>query len=155
MHQDKLVPSLYGACKIDNQIKYTGPTYATIRSLKHNKINAEVHASDFKDLLLLDPFIDMICDPTGQLKPIGAFSVDGGPDQNPRFPATVNAAVHHFKKHNLDASFIMTNAPGHSAYNPIELRMAPISHDVTGLVLRHDYYGSHLNEREKIIDVDL
>ena len=106
----KLVPSMYGACKIDDQIKYTGLTYVTIRLLKHNKINAGVHASDFEDLLLLDPFIDMICDPTGQLKPIGAFSVDGGPDQNPRFPATVNAAVHHFKKHNLDALFIMIRA---------------------------------------------
>ena len=33
--------------------------------------------------------------------------------------------------------------------------MAPLSHDMAGLILPHDYYGTHLNESGVTINVDL
>lgn len=48
------------------------------------------------------------------------------------------AAVHHFKTYNLDALFVATNAPHLLAYNTVERRMAPLSHDLAGLILPHD-----------------
>ena len=45
------------------------------------------------------------------------FFCDGDPDENPRFPKTLNVAIKHYKKYNLDALLISTYAPGLSAYN--------------------------------------
>jgi hypothetical protein len=152
----KLCPSVYGACVIDDsKITYSGPTYVAIRSAKHCKSNAQTHAIDFEKLITLEPFKELLLDENGLLKAIGAFSVDGGPDQNPRYPAVVNAAVRQFLDNDMDALFVMTNAPHHSAYNPVERRMAPLSHDVSGLILKHDSYGSHLNSKGETIDREL
>ncbi|CAF1496897.1 unnamed protein product [Didymodactylos carnosus] len=78
--------------------------------------------------------------------------VDGGPDENPCFPKTLLSSIDMFKKHNLDALFILTHAPGQSAYNAVERRMAPLSHDLAGLILPHDHFGSHLNSSGETID---
>ena len=51
------------------------------------------------------------------VKPIGMIFGDGSPDENPRFPKTLDAVMVHFKKYNLDALLISTHAPGLSAYN--------------------------------------
>jgi len=59
------------------------------------------------------------------------ITVDGGPDKNPCYPKTLNAAYKTFKDHNLDALFTACNAPSHSAYNAVERRMAPLSPDLT------------------------
>jgi hypothetical protein len=56
---------------------------------------------------------------------------------------------------NLDALFVATHAPGQSASNPVERRMAPLSKDLCGLILPHDAYGTHLNNSGKTIDPDL
>ena len=40
---------------------------------------------------------------------------------------------------NLDAVFVGTDAPGQSALNPVERRMAPLSHDISGLILPYDF----------------
>jgi hypothetical protein len=100
-------------------------------------------------------FEDVMLVGTGAVKPILIMTVDGGPDENPRFPNTLTVAAHHFKTYNLDAIFIATNAPGHSAYNAVERRMAPLSHDLSGLILPHDAYGSHLDEKGTITDQEL
>jgi len=49
----------------------------------------------------------------------------------------------------------MTHAPGMSAYNYVERRMAPLSRELAGLILPHDAYGSHLNASGKTVDADL
>lgn len=67
----------------------------------------------------------------------------------------IAAAVKHFKKHDLDAYFIATNAPGRSAFNRVERRMAPLSRELTGLILDHQHFGSHLNSQNKTTDVEL
>ena len=45
--------------------------------------------------------------------------------------------------------------PGQSAYNIVERRMAPLSHDLAGLILPHDHFGSHLNDSGVTINLDL
>jgi len=46
-------------------------------------------------------------------------------------------------------------SPGQSAYNIVERRMAPLSHDLAGLILPHDHFGSHLNDSGGTINIDL
>ena len=77
--------------------------------------------------------------------PIFVITVDGGPDENPRYRKVIKVAVHHFIKHDMDALFIATNAPGRSAFNRVERKMVPLSRELSRLILCHDYYGSHLD----------
>ena len=89
------------------------------------------------------------------MKPVLVITVDGGPDQNPRYQKVIETAVHHFVQNNLDAYFFATNAPGRRAFNRVERRMAPLSKELSGLILPHDRYGSHLNDQRLTIDTDL
>ena len=82
----KLIPSVYAAAKIDdNGVTYSGPTYVAIRSGKHDKSDASTHAYDFESLIDLPEFKEVIKMPDDQVKPVVIISVDGGPDENPRF----------------------------------------------------------------------
>ena len=49
----------------------------------------------------------------------------------------------------------MTYAPGLSAYNYVERRMAPLSKALAGVVLDHDACGIHLDDSGRTIDVEL
>ena len=80
---------------------------------------------------------------------------DGAADEAPRYPKVLLAAVSFFKKHGLDAYIHFVNAAGLSAFNPVERRMAPLSHDLCGIILKHDTYGSHLDNSGKTNDLDL
>ena len=80
----------------------------------------------------------------GSVKPIVIVTVDGGPDENPRFPKTVDSAVELFKKFNMDCMFVASEASGQSAYNLVERRMALLSRDLSRLTIEHDRYGLHL-----------
>ena len=51
--------------------------------------------------------------------------------------------------------FIATNAPGLSAFNPVERRMAPLSNALAGVILPYDNYGNHLNSQGETIDLQL
>src|SRR5699024_252095 len=148
-------------------------TYVAIRSGKHDKSDASSHAFDFSTLVELQEFKDIITNSNGQIKPVVIVSVDGGPDENPRFESyfyfrvyfqfsfyfrhesVQSFAIDHFVKYDLDYLFIATHAPHHSAYNIVERRMAPLSHDLAGLILPHEHYGSHLNKSLKCIDSEL
>ena len=55
----------------------------------------------------------------------------------------------------MDALIHVVNAAGLSAFNPVERRMAPLSHDLAGIILPHDTYGSHLDAFGKTIDSEL
>ncbi|CAF1181124.1 unnamed protein product, partial [Didymodactylos carnosus] len=132
-----------------------GPTYIAVRSAKHDRSDAQSHAKDFDTLVRLKEFEKVARDHNGDVKPIVIITVDGGPDENPRFPKTLIAAIRKFRKYNLDALFILTHAPGQSAYNVVERRMAPLSHDLAGLILPHDHYGSHLNDSGVTINQEL
>lgn len=80
------------------------------------------------------------------VKPVIITFVDSGPDENPRYRKDKNFAIEHFKKYNLDALFIATNAPGRSAYNRVERRMAFLSKQLAGVILPHEHFGSHLDD---------
>ena len=51
--------------------------------------------------------------------------------------------------------FAMTHAPGMSAYNYVERRMAPLSKELDGVVLDHDACGTYLDGSGCTIDVEL
>ncbi|CAF0966037.1 unnamed protein product [Didymodactylos carnosus] len=153
----QLTPSVYAACMLgaEGEVGYSGPTYIAVRSAKHDRSDAQSHAKDFDTLVRLKEFEKVARDHNGDVKPIVIITVDGGPDENPRFPKTLIAAIRKFRKYNLDALFILTHAPGQSAYNVVERRMAPLSHDLAGLILPHDHYGSHLNDSGVTINQEL
>lgn len=156
----KLIPSVYAGIHINSNglgkkeaVGYSGPTYIGIRSGKHASSTAFSHALDFEKLLNVKEFDEIT--KTGidrVVKPIFVFTVDGGPDENPRYQKVIKAAVHHFSRHDLDALFIATNAPGRSAFNRVERKMAFLSNELSGLILPYDTYGSHLNEKAETID---
>lgn len=89
------------------------------------------------------------------MKPVVIITSDGGPDENPRYKKVIEQAVAHFKKHDLDAFFLITNAPGRSAFNRVERRMAPLSRELSGIVFPHDEYGSHLDDQGRTVDEEL
>ena len=156
----KLIPSVYAAIQIKQNgignpesVTYSGPTYVAIRSGKHASSSALAHGLDFQKLLQLpefDTFTKSGIDRS--IKPVIIFTVDGGPDENPRYQKVIQVAIHHFEKHGSDAIFIATNAPGRSAFNRVERRMAPLSKELSGVILPHEHYGSHLDSQGRTID---
>jgi hypothetical protein len=97
----------------------------------------------------LDDFKVVTRNEKNEVKPVFIVTVDGGPDENPRYNKVIDVAIHHFLKNNLDGMFLATNAPGRSAFNRVERRMAPLSRELSGLILSHDHYGSHLDSQGK------
>ena len=64
----------------------------------------------------------------------------------------VNLCLIFNRKYNLDVYVAMTHAPGLSAYNYVERRMAPLSKALSGVVIEHATCGTHLDVNGKIID---
>ena len=157
----KLTPSVYAGCVIKSpsehsemSISYSGPMYIAIRSAKHDGSTSFTHGKDVDRLLELDAFKEL-AKHNDEVKPIFLAFVDGGPDENPRFPKTLSVAVDRFRKYNLDVYISMTHAPGMSAYNYVERRMAPLSRELAGVILPYDSFGNHLNASGKTIDDEL
>ena len=120
------MPSVYAACEIkppssraDSEITYPGPNYIAIRSGKHDSSTAYTHRQ-FDHLLGLKEFV---VKHGNAVKPIGMFFCDGGPEENLRFPKTLDVVIQNFKKYNLDALLISTHAQRLSAYNQVERRI--------------------------------
>lgn len=158
----KLIPSVYAGVNVDpdgfgkeEAVGYSGPTHISIRSGKHASSTANTHAYDFESLLSVSAFKPLMMTESNTVKPVIIIFVDGGPDENPRYRKVKNFAIQHFKKYNLDALFIATNAPGRSAYNRVERRMAPLSKRLSGVILPHEHFGSHLDNKGITIDDDL
>ncbi|GBN47502.1 hypothetical protein AVEN_105901-1 [Araneus ventricosus] len=130
-------------------VGYSDPTYVVIRSGKHTTSTAYSHGLDFERLLELPEF-DKITKFDNAVKPVVVFVVDGGPNENPRYQKTIQVGVHHFLQNNLDALLIAANAPGRSASNRVERRMAPLSKELSGLILPQKQYGSHLHNQSEV-----
>ena len=103
----------------------------------------------------LESFRNICVNNYNKIKPIFITSVDGGPDENPRYEKNIRHAIQHFKDHDLDACFIFTNAPGRSAYNRVERRMALLSKQLSGVILEHTHFVSHLDNKNNTTDEDL
>ena len=107
-----------------------------ICSGKHSTSTACSHGLDSQRLFKVQEFASFVFTPwTNIPKPaiIVMRIVDEGPDKHPRFMKTVSVAIHNFKIMNFDARFVCTNAPKHSAFNPVERRMALLSRELAGL----------------------
>ena len=100
----------------------------------------------------LEEFKHSVKNKNGDIKPILCVAIDGGPDESPSNHKTLLAWCNRFKKEDIDAIFVFSNAPGLSAYNKVERRMAPLSKDTAGIILPFDTFGSHLNSSNKTID---
>ncbi|XP_065654290.1 uncharacterized protein LOC136080871 [Hydra vulgaris] len=159
----KPIPSVYVGITIKKDglgktdaVTYSGPTYIAVRLGKHASSTAFAHGLDFQWLLDIKEFDSITRDPqTNMVKPNVVFSVDGGPDENPRYKKVIEIGILHFLKNNLDALFIMTNAPGRSALNRAERRMVPLSKELSGVNLPHKQYGTHLDSQGRTIDENL
>ncbi|GBP88239.1 GA-binding protein subunit beta-1 [Eumeta japonica] len=151
----KLIPSVYAGIEINTDgmgrpeaVTYSGPTYVAIRSGKHSSSSARTrnHSIDLEHLMELTEFQSLAKTDYNGIKPVIMMTVDRGPDENPRFPQVIFHAISHFRKFDLDAIFIITNDPGRSCFNRVERRMAPLSHQLSGLVLPYDFFGNHLDD---------
>ncbi|CAF1599177.1 unnamed protein product [Rotaria sp. Silwood1] len=145
----QLTPCIYAASVIDDTglIGYAGPTYVSIRSAKHDRLTHETHAIDIDRLMQLKEFEKFSRDHLGRIKPILVLNVDSNNlENNTRYLKTLSTAIDQFKKYNLDALFIINQAPGQALFNIIERRLSPMSHDLAGLILPHDHFGTHLND---------
>ena len=60
-----------------------------------------------------------------------------------------------FNKHDLDAYFVATNAPGGSALNRVERRMSNLSKELSGVILPHDHFGTNLDNNNNTVDEEL
>ncbi|CAF0887164.1 unnamed protein product [Adineta ricciae] len=145
----QFTPCVYAASLIDETglVGYVGPTYVTIRSAKHDRITHDSHLLDFDRLIQLKEFEKFARDHLGRVKPIVVINVDASnTENNTRYLRTLAAAIEKFKKNNLDALFILNQAPGQALFNVVERRLSPLSHDLAGLILPHDHFGTHLND---------
>ena len=96
-------------------MSYSGPTYIAIRSGKHSSSTRLSHAIDFEKLLDLKEFAEITrCGLDQLMKPIVIFSVDGGPEENPRYQKFIQIAIHDFVNHYLDV-FLWLQMPPEEA----------------------------------------
>ena len=133
---------------------YSGPTYCAIRSATHFGSSAYHHLQDMKRIPSLYIF-DGSFKNNGEAKPVMTVMVDKSPDENPRYPKTIEFSIDYFLSQDLDAFFLATNAPGRGAFNRVERRMVKFSQELRGVVLLHDNFGSHLNAKGETIDKEL
>ena len=148
-----LTPSVLAVCSITKEgVTYTGPTYVAIRSSKHNGSTAFSHNEDLETFAKTRPDIFHSPGSDTEFKPILVKSVDGGPDENPRFHNNIVMGCKTFSEMGLDCYIEVTNAPGLSAYNRCERRMYHLSKEMTALVLPYETFGSHLNSGGETID---
>lgn len=91
----------------------------------------------------------------GEIKPVFVFTVDGGLDEHPRYEKTIKVGIHYFQKYDLDCFIVATNSPHRSCFNRVETRMAPLSRELSGVLLPHDKFGNHLNSKLETVDEKL
>ena len=152
----KLIPSVYAAClEKDVEVCYNGPTFISIRSGKHDKSCAETHSDNFERILQLKKIQDAALTPNKDVKPLVFVSVNGGPDEAPKNQQALAVWARQFENNVLDAVFVFTHAPGTSAYNPVEKRMASLSKGTAGIIQPFDTFGNHLDASNKTIDSEL
>ena len=158
----KLLPSVIGDMKVvknkdltNDGVTYSGPTYIAIRSAKHSGSSALNHLRDMNRARSLPEFTESFQNRQSQEKKVMIVTVDGGPDENPRYSNNISCAIEYFCEHDLDAYFLATNAPGRSAFNRVERRMSNLSKELSGVILPHDHFGTHLDNNNKTIDEEL
>ena len=132
--------------KENGELLYSKNTFIRIRSGKCDSSSAHTHACDMKELFESSNLPE---------RPILVLSTDGAQDEAPRYPKPLATAIYLFKHLKLDVFLHGVNAARLSAFNPVERRMSPLSHDIAGFVLPHENFVSHLDSQGNTIDVEL
>ena len=154
-----LKPSVYCELAVEagrlgraDAVSYSGKTDVMIRINKYDSSNAASHRVDLKKILLSDERYKM---PDGKVKPNLIMDTDGGPDWCCRFVRTQDNLIQLSRELDLHITVIGHHPAGCSPEGRQERRMAPLSQDLTGLVLIHDKFGNPLNSRNEVLDRDL
>lgn len=160
--QQKCVPYVYGAVVINSQgmgdlkaVEYSGPTYVAIRSGSSISSPADAQAADFDRLSNLENFHTMAKNEHGAMKPVVIMAVNGGPDESARNAKKISFAIRHFRDYDLDALYLVNDAPGQSTFNRTDRRLASLGNQLTDLVIPHDRCGSHLDDEGRTINKEL
>jgi len=115
-----------------NEKKPYKAIYCALRSNVYGSTNQVTHAEDIMDIFSLHKSeksvhsFDLWKD-DGSVKPVGIFFCDGGNDQNPSFFATRYTYGRMFQKYDFDLLIVICNSGGHSAFNPVERAMHPLT----------------------------
>ena len=156
-----LIPSVYAFLSIGDKtfaqpsaVSCKGPTAVYIRSGKHDRSNALSHRLDLCDILKSGKFKNYTHNNRG-LKKVLLLRSDNGPDEAPRNPSTQKQMIQLFIKTQLILLVLISLPAGYSPFSPCERRMAPLSKQLTGVVLDHKHFGSHLSSSKLTLNLDL
>ncbi|CAF1269775.1 unnamed protein product, partial [Didymodactylos carnosus] len=78
------------------------------------------HSEVLRPRLILDDLVERLKSYGLEINDAHCITVDGGPDENPRFPKTLLSATDVVKTHQLGTLYTLTHASGQSAYNPVK-----------------------------------
>ena len=152
------IPSVYSFLTIlpssigqKNAVTYSGPTGVFIRSGKHDQTNACTHRVDLTTLILSPKFKEYTHNSRG-FKKVLVLRSDNSTDEAPRNPSTQKKMIQLFIKFDLVMLVLASLPAGYALFNPCERRMAPLSKVLTGVLLDHKHYGSHLNSQKQTVD---
>ena len=155
----KFIPSVTGDMKLakskdltNDAVTYSGATYIGIRSAKHSASSAFAHFQDMVRVRSLPDFAMSSQTDRHEEKKIIFVTIDGGPDENPRYEKTINCSIKYFVENGLDAFFLATNASVRSSFNHVQRRMVKLSKELSGIILEHGKFGSHLNAKGVTVD---
>ncbi|CAG8719325.1 3843_t:CDS:2, partial [Ambispora leptoticha] len=147
----KLIPSVYAILDVQEgkygraeAVIYSGPTFIRIHSGKYDSNTAYSHGKDFNDLMNEEKLHSYTIT-NEQPKPVVVLLSDGGLNENPRYRKMVQMMIEHFDTYDPDTIIVACFALHQSASNPVERRMAPLSHDLASVILPHDTFGIHLD----------
>ncbi|CAG8734991.1 24591_t:CDS:2 [Dentiscutata erythropus] len=157
----KLISSVYAILNVEGgkyrnskAVTYSGPTFIRVCSGKHDSSTAYSHGKDFDELMVKKKLHDYT-KMDGQPKPVMVMLSDGSPDENSRYKKTIQIMIKHFDKYDLDTIIVACFAPHQSASNPVERRIAPLSHDLASIILPLNTFGSHLDSQLRTVDEEL
>ena len=155
----KLIPSVIGDMKLvknkdlaNDAVTYSGATYIGIRSVKHSASSAFTHFQDTMRVCSLPEFATSFQTDRHEEKKVMIVTIDGGPDENLRYEKTINCSIKYFVENGLDAFFLATNASVRSSFNHVQRRMVKLSKELSGIILEHGKFGSHLNAKGVTVD---
>ena len=130
-------------------------TYIGIRSAKHSVSSTFTLFQDMMRVRSLPEFATSFQTDKHEEKKVMIVTVDGGPDENPKYEKTRNCLIKYYVENGLDAFFLSTNAAGRSAFSHVERRMVKLSKELSGVILEHDKFGSYLVAKCVTVDKDL
>ena len=97
--QHKLIPSVIGDMRVREKdfsgdaVTYSGLKYCVIQRAKYSGSSVYHHLKDMKRIQYLDIFNHSFNNDTGESKPVIIVTVDGSPDENPRYIKTIVCAI--------------------------------------------------------------